>query len=162
MKDNFSLFPMSFHSDNDVKELAKFNVITRNYGLSLSNTDILELLNGRKKALSDTGRIEFEGGVLGKLIQAFYGSPYLAQDTYTEILYDLQEAFYYFKNESQDMISDDEIIEHMRTYFDNYAQGSTEYLIGTSLEELCRYARDSSFIPDNSDVFNPGDDNEQW
>ena len=62
----------------------------------------------------------------------------------------MQDAFYYFKNESDDRISDDELIEYMKDTFDGKAQGSIEYLTGTSLEELCHPARDS-FIEDVND-----------
>ena len=41
-----------------------------------------------------------------------------------------------------DRISDDELIEFMKTVFDGRAEGSLDYLSGTSLEELCRYARE--------------------
>ncbi len=129
-------------SQNDIAEISKCNEITQKYGLILSQNDANDLAEGRKKALKDTDRVEFSGGIIKKMILAFCDSPYLTQDNYLETMYDLQEAFYYFKNESFDSISDDEIIEHMRTYYDGYAQGSTEYIIGTSLEELCRFARE--------------------
>jgi hypothetical protein len=47
----------------------------------------------------------------------------------------------------------------MRTYYDGYAQGSTEYIIGTSLEALCRFARVGAEDEqdDNPDLFNEGD-----
>ena len=38
-------------------------------------------------------------------------------------------------------MSDDELIEAMRDVFNGVAQGSLDYLAGTSLEELCRDAR---------------------
>ena len=141
MTNDFSII-ISGGNKADVRaELKSCNEVTKEYGLILNDAQIAELADGRQKALKDTDRVEFNGGILKKLILAFCDSPYLTQDNYLGTMYDLQEAFYFFKNESYDTISDDEIIEHMRTYYDGYAQGSTEYIIGTSLEELCRFAR---------------------
>ena len=141
MTNDFSMI-ISGGNKADVRAVLKScNEVTKKYGLILNDAQIAELADGRQKVLKDTDRVEFNGGILKKLILAFCDSPYLTQDNYLETMYDLQEAFYFFKNESYDTISDDEIIEHMRTYYDGYAQGSTEYIIGTSLEELCRFAR---------------------
>ena len=63
------------------------------------------------------------------------------QETYAATLTELQEAFYYFKGETQERFTDDELIEFMAAVFNGRAQGSSEYLICTSLEALCRYAR---------------------
>ena len=90
-----------------------------------------------------TGRIEFGEGVLKKLIRAFSDSPYLWQENYEESLLELQDAFYYFKKESEDYFSDDELISLMKDVFNGVAQGSLDYLIGTTLPELCRLARRS-------------------
>ena len=80
-------------------------------------------------------RVRFTGYSL------FCDSPFLTRDNYAQTLAELQDAFYYFKNESEDRISDDELVELMRDVFNGRAQGSMEHLIGTSLEELCRWAR---------------------
>jgi hypothetical protein len=141
MTNDFSIIISGSSNANTLSELKSCNEVTKKHGLILNDSQIAELADGRQKALKDTDRVEFNGGILKKLILAFCDSPYLTQDNYLETMYDLQEAFYFFKNESYDTISDDEIIEHMRTYYDGYAQGSTEYIIGTSLEELCRFAR---------------------
>lgn len=118
------------------------NEVSGRYGLALSETEIRELTACRVQALKDTERVEFGEGILPKLIDAFCDSPFLEADAYASTLADLQDAFYYFKNESMDRFSDDELIELMVKVFNGRAQGSAEYLTGTSLEELCRYARD--------------------
>ncbi len=165
MKENFSLINDNMQNALTIKQLKECNVITEKYGLILVDSQIAELAEGRNKALKDTERIEFGEGILKKLILAFCDSRYLMQENYSQTIYELQEAFYFFKNESNDTISDDEIIEHMRTYFDGLAQGSIEYIIGTSLEELCGYSRgvnnnlgkedsdDSSYRNDDHDEY---------
>lgn len=117
------------------------NELTAQYGLTLSGGQIRELAERRFAALQDTGRVEFGEGILEKLIRAFCDSPYISQGEYMETLLALQDAFYYFKNESLERLSDDELIDYMKQVFDGRAQGSLEYLFGTSLEDLCREAR---------------------
>lgn len=122
----------------EVRLCAELNTL---HGLTLTEQDITELVELRSKALRDTGRVEFGGGILPKLIRAFCASPYMDSYNYAATLGDLQEAFYYFKNESQDRFSDDELIEFMAQVFNGQAHGSAEVLATISLEELCRWAR---------------------
>ena len=122
------------------------NEYTKKFGLSLSEEEAKLLLTERKDALKEQQRIEFGEGILKKLIFAFCDSPYLEQENYAATLAELQEAFYYFKTEAMDRFSDDELIEFMVTVFNGRAQGSAEYLSGTSLEALARYAK-SGFDP---------------
>lgn len=123
-----------------LQEIRNCNDFSSRFGLVLKEAEIQELVACRQQVLKDTGRVEFGGGIMPKLIYAFCNSPYLNQTTYVEILAELQEAFYYFKGEAQEQFSDDELIDFMVAVFNGRAQGSAEYLIGTSLEALCRYA----------------------
>ena len=123
------------------QEVRACNEVSERFGLRLNEEEIRELVECRAKALKETGRVEFAGGILPKLIYAFCDSPYIDKENYESILAELQDAFYYYKNESMEQITDDEIIEYMEKVFNGRAQGSTEYLLGTSLDALCRYAR---------------------
>lgn len=123
------------------KELFACNSLSAQYGLSLSDDAIEELLEAREESLKRAGRVEFGGGILPKLIYAFCDSPYVEQEHYEELLVELQDAFYYFKNESLDLYTDDELIDFMSAVFNGRAQGSVEYLLSTSVEALCRFAR---------------------
>lgn len=135
-----SLEMLSLQRQASLQEIRDCNKISSQFGLTLKEAEIQELAECHKKALKDTGRVEFGGGIMPKLIYAFCDSPYLDQTTYAETLAELQEAFYYFKGEAQERFSDDELIDFMAAVFNGRAQGSAEYLIGTSLESLCRYA----------------------
>ena len=123
------------------QEIRICNELSEKFGLSLSEAEIEELVKCRSDALKNSGRVEFGGGILPKLIYAFCDSPYMEQDTYESTLAQLQDAFYYFKSEALDFYTDDELIEFMVSVFNGRAQGSAEYLTETSLESLCRYAR---------------------
>ncbi|MGL4774602.1 MAG: DUF6323 family protein [Clostridium sp.] len=135
----FSLQQMQINQG--LMELIECNELTIKYGLSLSVDEMRELIENRFKALRNNGRIEFGEGILKKLIEAFCDSPYLIQDSYKDVILELQESFYYFKKESMDIISDDELIEFMKRHFDGKCEGSLEYLSDTTLEELCRNTR---------------------
>ena len=123
------------------EEIRCCDELNRFYGLKLTEADITELVELRGQALRSTGRVEFGGGILPKLIRAFCKSPYIDPYTYAATLGELQDAFYYFKNESEDRFSDDELIEFMANVFNGQAHGSAEVLTTISLEELCRWAR---------------------
>lgn len=123
------------------EEVRLCNDLNALYGLILTEQDITELVQLRGQALHNTGRVEFGGGILPKLIRAFCKSPYIDPYNYATTLGQLQDAFYYFKNESQDQFSDDDLIEFMADAFNGQAHGSAEVLETISLEELCRWAR---------------------
>jgi hypothetical protein len=141
MDDMFSLTPVSMQKIQTAKELRECNEFTQRYGLSLSEQQIHGLVEKRFEALKDTGRIEFGKGILKKLIYEFCDSPYIIQENYEDTILELLDSFYYFKNESMDLISDDELMTFMKEHFDTICEGSLEYLNGTTLEELCRNTR---------------------
>lgn len=122
----------------EVRRCSDLNAL---YGLKLTEQDITDLVELRGQALHDTGRVEFGGGILPKLIRTFCKSPYIDSYNYASVLGEMQDAFYYFKNESQDRFSDDELIDFMANVFNGQAHGSAEVLATISLEELCRWAR---------------------
>ena len=124
------------------EEIRRCDELNRLYGLTLTEDDITEMVQLRGEALRNTGRVEFGSGILPKLIRAFCKSPYVDSFNYAQTLGELQDAFYYFKNESGDIFSDDELIEFMERVFNGRAEGSAELLCTISLEDLCRWARD--------------------
>ncbi len=74
------------------------------------------------------------------IADGFCDSPYLLQEDYEATLLELVDAFYYFKNECGDQLTDEELISAMRARYDAY-NGSVEAVVGTSLEALCRARR---------------------
>ena len=120
----------------EIKNIKKCNEYTSKYGLVLSDNQISNLLERRKETLKETGRIEFREGIIDKLIKEFCDSPYINQENYAEILYELIEMFYEYKNETMDLITDDELIEFMKKSFDGICQGDLEYLSGTVMYRM--------------------------
>ncbi|SHI22098.1 DUF6323 family protein [Desulfosporosinus lacus] len=124
-----------------VAELEKCNDLTVQFGLRLSQCDAVDLVETRNLALKDNGRIEFGGGVIEKIIREFCNSPYLSMPNYAESLHDLTDMFYYYKNETLDLMSDDDLIKFMKQRFDGICQGSLELLSGRELANMARNIR---------------------
>lgn len=141
MEKDFSLEPLKTRLPAEIRALEASNAFSGKYGLVLSEKQLENLVVRRYEALRDNGRVEFGEGILKKLIRAFCDSPYIGPQDWEETLLTLQDAFYYYKNEADDRLTDDELIDYMKETFNGAAQGSLEYLTETSLEELCRNAR---------------------
>lgn len=124
-----------------IEELLRYNEVSARYGLALTPQQAQLVAQARQRALSATRRVEFAGGALPKLIYAFCDSPFIAPAAYADTLIELQEIFYYFKNETQDAASDDELIETMCVAFNGVCQGSTQLLAGKVLEEYANTLR---------------------
>ena len=60
---------------------------------------------------------------------------------YEETLYELLEIFYYYKNETLDLIGDDYLVKYMKSAFDGIWQGSLELLSGRELYMSARNLR---------------------
>ncbi|MFT3982713.1 MAG: DUF6323 family protein [Lachnospiraceae bacterium] len=125
----------------EVQRVISCNEKTEQYGLSLTVEDAQELMVYRSDALQEARRIEFGEGILPELIFAFCDSDFINQDNYTETLGQLQELFYMYKNESQDGLTDTELIKFMRIQFDEVCFGDIDYLRETCLERFARAVR---------------------
>lgn len=138
----------------EISNIKKCNEYTSKYGLVLSDNQINNLLERRKETLKETGRIEFREGIIDKLIKEFCDSPYINQENYAKTLYELIEIFYEYKNETMDLITDDELIEFMKQSFDGIAEGDLEYLSGTimyKMRENLLNAKPIDYIKDGED-----------
>ena len=120
----------------EIANIKKCNEYISKYGLVLSDNQIENILERRKETLKETGRVELREGIIDKLIKEFCDSPYINQENYAETLYELIEMFYEYKNETMDLITDDELIEFMKKSFDGICQGDLEYLSGTVMYRM--------------------------
>ena len=94
-------------SAQQTRELLACNDTTAAYGLRLTPQQAQALLNTRSAALRKTGRVELGGSILQKVVLTFCDSPYLTQESYEETLHQLVDAFYYFKNETEDRVGEE-------------------------------------------------------
>jgi len=141
MEDSFELAVGSYGRLSAAEELKACNAITGQYGLLLTDRQISNIADKQYEALAAAGRVELGRGILRMLVVEFCDSPFIDQENYEETILELLDSFYYFKNESEDRIPDDDLIKLMRRHFDTVCQGSLEYMNGTTLEDLCRNAR---------------------
>ncbi len=125
-----------------LEKVVEMNKLTEKFGLVLSEEDAKYLVSIRQDSLKEQQRIEFGEGILPRLIFAFCDSPYIDQNNYVDTMARLQEIFYLYKNESMDLLTDEELLEYMRESFDDVCQGSLDYLEDTALEELGRKIRE--------------------
>lgn len=141
MDNNFSLMPNFIDQKLAVSEIICCNQFSAPFGLALSETEAIALVNARTNTLKKVGRIEFAGGIINKLILEFCDSPFLSQFNYPETLSELIETFYFYKSETLDEISDDDLIGFMKKYFNGACQGSIDLLQTRELENLARRVR---------------------
>jgi hypothetical protein len=125
-----------------IRELESCNARIETFGLSLSSQDIQALVAGRIDALHETERVEFGAGVTRELVLAFAGSPHVSQAHFAEQILELQDLFYEFKNESLEQVPDDELIDKMRSLFDDVAKGDLGYLAEALFDGLGRHIRE--------------------
>lgn len=126
MNEIFELSNLSLNSEKN--KLIECNKFLNEYGLSLSMKDIDSIVERRTLALKNNKRIELDGGIIDKVIREFFDSPYISNDNFIETITEIIELFYYYKNETNDSISDDDLLKLMRKYFDDFAHGDLDYL----------------------------------
>ncbi|MCC0644725.1 MULTISPECIES: DUF6323 family protein [unclassified Clostridioides] len=101
-------------------ELLETNKESKCYGLVLSEEDVKDIITSRNDTLKGYGRIELEIKVTKQLIENIYTSQFTNMDDYLETINDMQEIFYYLKNETDDKICDDEIIEILDELYEKF------------------------------------------
>lgn len=136
MKNFIDLFKNNLLEKQFFNAVLKCNEFTSEYGLKLKEEDVKEIIKTRNMSLKNSARIEFNGQIITKIIIAFCDSPYISQYNYSDTINELVEIFYNYKNETLDYISDDELIDIMKEYFNNYCQGSLELLEGKVLYKI--------------------------
>jgi hypothetical protein len=137
-----------------LEEILRLNEASAQYGLTLTASDVKEIIAARNQALRSYGRVELDMEVARKLILSFCSSPLIAQEDYPVILADLQEIFYYLKNETDDAVGDDELIRIIKDFFENSCGGELELLRGQELDGFVRdFKRRRAMGKENGDDF---------
>ena len=126
MSKMFELSNLNVNSEKN--KLIECNTFLNEYGLLLSSEDISSIIERRALALKNNKRIELDGGIIDKVIREFFDSPYISNDNFVETINEIIELFYYYKNETNDLISDDDLLKLMRKHYDEFAKGDLDYL----------------------------------
>lgn len=141
MKKDLKIFESNYLDNKILEEILECNEITEEYGLKLSKEDVKEIADTRSRVLKKCGRIEFNGEIVTKIIKSFADSSYIYQNNYSDTINELIEIFYNYKNETLDYLSDDELIDIMKSFFDGYCEGSLELLEGEILYRIADNVR---------------------
>lgn len=119
MTKNIILSSLQDKSMNIVKnEILKINEESSVYGLILTSENVEEIIKSRGYSLKTYGRIDLNMDATKKIINKIYISQYTDKDDYVEIINDLQDIFYYLKNETLDKINDNEIIDIIGEFYE--------------------------------------------
>lgn len=105
------------------------------FGLTLSSAQTAALQKTEEQSLERTGRICFGASILPRLAAAFARSPHIQAGDWADTLGEMTELFYALKSETEDRLSDDELIARMVRAFDGPAQGALSLLADLILDE---------------------------
>ena len=130
----FDNFGIANVEKNEIKSILYKNIILSEFGITVSEHEVKELIAIRNEALKRNRRIEFKHDIIEKLIDAFCDSLFINNEDFVERVGEFVDMFYYFRNETN--VSDDEIISAMRRTFDKY-NGSEEMVESRTLDMIC-------------------------
>lgn len=129
--ENISLRPVS-------KEILALNEVSAQYGLVLTEEEAGELSEKRNQSLVENERIEIGVGAVAEIIRRFCTSRYITKENYAYILNEVTYLFYYIKTETDDKISDGELIGELFERFELYCRGSIDTLEARETEKIIR------------------------
>lgn len=116
------------------EKLLALNEVSECYGLRLTQEDAGALIVSRNEVLKAYDRIEWDYSLLEKLIKTFSASAYIQSEDYLQLLTELIEIFHYMKNQTEDYLQDDDIIEMLFKCFEEKAGGSIDLLKARDVE----------------------------
>ena len=140
-----------------VNNLLQINSATQKYGLILTETIAKEIAVSRQQTLKDNDRIDFSPDPMVRLVKAFSQSYYITQDTFSEVISEMIELFYFLKNEiidedGNEILSDDDMISEMLIVFNDYCAGEMELMQNKGVEIIIRKYRFKGWA-DLSDIW---------
>lgn len=121
----------------DDKILA-LNDISKEHGLVLTPEDAKELSEVRARSLKDNERLEIGLGAMEGIIRRFSQSAFINQENYAYVIAEVTDLFYYIKTETDDKISDTELLDELYLRFEQRCRGSVDLLMSREGETLIR------------------------
>ena len=129
MRENFSLDVIKNESQKEISKIIECNEFLEKYGLKITPEDVKVIVEKRNEALKKSGRIETSNEIVSRLIKEFCDSSYISNENFLETINELIEAFYYYKTETKNKISDEELIKFMREHYEKTVNGDISYLV---------------------------------
>ena len=119
-----------------INQIIKCNEITSNYGIILSEDDAKQLTTIQQNTLQEVGLIEFDSHIIEYIIITFCDSSFINKYDYLDTISRLVEIFYYYRQEVNELISDEDIIKYLYLAYEGITQGSLDYLGDQQLSKL--------------------------
>lgn len=116
------------HNRYIAHELTALNEKTEEYGITLSEKDCTEIAEFRAETLRESERIEIGVGAVRRIIEGFCDSGYISQNNFKDTVEGLLECFYTIKSETDDRVSDDEVLKFLKYLFETEAGGDVSKL----------------------------------
>ena len=134
----FSLAQMS-EDKKFIGNLVDLNAKANNYGLTITENTAREIALRRKNALTENERFEIKSDAITRLTSAFLETRYINQEDFAYTIGEIISIFYYLKNETENTISDDDLISEMyKTFTNNPCYGSIEQMQSKGIEKILR------------------------
>lgn len=137
-----AFLPKAYSDDADKQLLLDTNQTARQYGLQLSEQQAGELVHAESVLCQEGERIRLWGSAAALLAEAFCRSSYLSQQEYASTLLQLLDIFYTAKEESLELIGDEELVQLLFAWFEHRCGGSLELLQSRELEHFYRQVHD--------------------
>jgi len=125
-----------------ISQILEWNEKSMEHGLALSFEEAKQMLLARYQILEHYSRVELSLEVTRELIEVFSESSFINQEIYAQTLNEMHEIFYYLKNETEDRISDVQVVEVMKNFFEEECEGSLELLRSKAEEYAEDFRRD--------------------
>ncbi|MBB6218567.1 hypothetical protein HNQ80_004741 [Anaerosolibacter carboniphilus] len=151
-----------FFVEDMAHEIMLTNEVSEIFGLYLSPQDSREIIITRNTILKEYGRVEVDIEITRKIIMQFCSSPYLQQADYMETIIEIQELFHYIKNELDDDIGDDELIERLADLYNHKCFGVLDLLKGRETEKIIQQYRFGDEYDQDPDLEVDEDQVESW
>ena len=120
------------------QELLELNSVSSGYGLVLSEEDAHSLSETRNRSVKENERVEIGGGAVPEIVKKFCTSRFVTQENYAYVLEEVTYLFYYIKTETDDRISDSELIDELFNRFELECRGSIDTLETRESERIIR------------------------
>ena len=121
------------------------------HGLVLTEQDTEYLLAENRALLRRSHRLAFGKNAAVMLAEKFSRSAYITKRDFLNVVTELTEFFYEMKNETQDSIGDDELIDELFDEFEHRCGGSVELTMSRMENRLLRGETDEPIGEETED-----------
>ncbi|MCL1794150.1 MAG: DUF6323 family protein [Oscillospiraceae bacterium] len=122
-----------------IQKLVDLDAKANNYGLAVTEGIAREIAAYRNQALAENERFELNSDSMARLTSAFLETRYIEQEDFAATIGEIINLFYLIKNETENTISDDDLISIMLdTFQNNPCYGSIENMQSKGLEKILR------------------------